>query len=100
MIIEYIAPDYHHVSLADLLRLSDNGLERSFATSEQLIEWVKNHPDQEFRAVRRGAVGEKLAPSPLDTYSLRNGDIICGGRGIVYATTLGLKNVGLGVGSG
>jgi hypothetical protein len=77
MFIQYIAPDCYHVPLVDLKRHSDGGIERSFATSEQAIEWIKNHPYVVVKAVPRGGRGQKLAP-PSDKYTLENGDIICG----------------------
>jgi hypothetical protein len=97
MFIEYIAPDCYQVPPADLKRHSDGGIERSFATSEQALEWIKNHPDLVVKAVPRGGRGEKLAP-PSNNYTLENGDIICGDL-LVY-DKLGLRKPGLGTGSG
>ena len=88
MFIQYIEPDCYYVPLADLKRHSDGGIERSFAASEQAIEWIKNHPDLVVKAVPRGGRGEKLAP-PSTNYTLENGDIICGDL-LVY-DKLGLR---------
>jgi hypothetical protein len=66
MFIEHIAPDYYFVPLADLKRHSDGGIERSFATSEPALEWIKNHPGLVVKAVPRGGRGEKLAPQKPD----------------------------------
>ena len=96
MFIEYIAPDSYQVPLVDLKR-HDGGMERSFATSEQALEWIKNHPGLVVEAVPRGGRGEKLAP-PSDNYTLENGDIICGDL-LVY-DDLGLRNPAHGTGSG
>jgi len=108
MLIEHIGEDYYHVSLVDLVHHYDGGAERSFATCEQLIEWVKDHPSLVVKAVRRGEVGQKLAqpkpppgypPNPGAIYQhLENGDIICGEL-IVY-DTYGLRKPGLGTGGG
>jgi hypothetical protein len=105
MFIEYIAPDCYQIPLADLKRHSDGGIERSFATSEQAIEWIKNHPGLVVKAVPRRGRGEKLAPQKPDPnftgvncYSLENGDIICGDL-LVY-DQLGLRKPGPGPGSG
>ena len=54
MLIEYNGQDYYHVSLVDLVHHYGNAAERSFATSEQLIEWVKNHSGLVVKAARRG----------------------------------------------
>jgi hypothetical protein len=105
MFILYIAPDCYHVPLADLKRHSDDGTERSFATSEQAIEWIKNRPGLVVKAVPRGGRGEKLAPQKPDShfngvncYSLENGDIICGDL-LVY-DQLGLRSPESRTGSG
>ena len=76
MFILIVAPDCYQVPLVDLKR-HDGAIERSFATSEQAIEWIKNHPYLVVKAVPRGGRGQKLAP-PSDNYTLENGDIICG----------------------
>ena len=96
MFIQYIAPDCYNVPLADLKR-HDGDTERSFATSEQAIDWIKNHPYLVVKAVPRGGRGQKLAP-PITNYTLENGDIICGDL-LVY-DQLGLRKPGPGTGSG
>ena len=83
MIVELKGSDYYYIPLADL-RLHDSPTGgtyvRSFNTSAEIIEWIKNHPSQVFRATRPdggGAPAQKLPPS-LDGYSLATGDVILG----------------------
>jgi hypothetical protein len=103
MIVELKGSDYYYIPLVDL-RLHDsptNGTYvRSFDTSAQVIDWVKNYPGQVFRAVRpnkTGALVHKLPPSPA-SYSLATGDVIVGDL-MVY-DSYGLRVPGLARGSG
>ncbi len=98
MIVELKASDYYHVPLVDLSQHYDERVLRTFASSEQVIDWVKHHPNVVFRAVRHGALGEKVAPSPIENYSLETGDIIVGD--LIVADSYGLRKPGHGTGGG
>jgi len=93
MLIEYVAPDYYHVDLADIFlpgQAPGAPAARSFASSEQLIAFIKNNAPLQYVAGRRGTRGVKLQPTynhPAgalqkvsgqgnSNYSLANGDII------------------------
>src|SRR5438046_154646 len=77
MIVELKGSDYYHVPLVDLIQLSGGLVIRTFASSEQVIDWVTHHPNVVFKTVRHGALGKKVAP-PMENYSLETGDIIVG----------------------
>jgi hypothetical protein len=100
MIVELKASDYYHVPLVDLIQHDDPGVSRTFASSEQAIDWVKNHPMVVFKAVRHGALGNKVAPSLPEDYSLETGDIIVGTGLIFDGSGVRTHRLKLPVGSG
>jgi len=104
MIVELKASHYYHVPLVDLSQHGDNRVLRTFASSEQVIDWVKHRPNVLFKAVRHGALGEKVAPSLLvapslmTDYSLETGDIFVGD--VIVFDSYGLRTRRLSEGSG
>ena len=107
MFIEVFEGNLYHVGLVDLIHHGTDVYERSFATSEQLFDWLKihfqNEPDVNTTAlivVRRGDLGEMLPPMPdyESVYTLGDGDIEVG-RKFIY-DRLGLRYRDLAVGAG
>ena len=107
MFIELFQSKLYHVGLVDLIHHGTNSYERSFATSEQLIDWLKirfqNNPNADTTAlvaVRRGSLGDVLPSTPGFglVYTPDNGDIEIG-RKFVYDQH-GLRYRELAVGSG
>jgi hypothetical protein len=102
MIVEIKGSDYYHVPLVDLRQHYDERVLRTFASSEQVIDWVKHHPNVVFKAVRHGALGEKVSPSSQvqlgEDYGLETGDIIVGN--LIVCDGYGLRKPGLSTGGG
>jgi hypothetical protein len=106
MIVEQNTSGLFHVPLVDLHRHKVNYAERTFASSEQLIDWLKQNPGVVFQAFRRGEIGMKVSPPAnsgsggqvSEIYSLDYGDVIVGDL-IVY-DKLGLRKPGMGYGAG
>jgi hypothetical protein len=106
MIVELKGSDYYYVPMVDL-RLHDSPITgptsgtyvRSFSTSAEVFDWVRNHPGQVFRAVRHDIPGGliKLPPS-TDDYSLAIGDIIVGD--LIVCDRYGLRKPGHAGGTG
>jgi hypothetical protein len=78
--IECINSHLYNVSLVDLLRYPDRSFVRSFASSQQLIDWLKTSGSgQRHVTVRRGKFGDEVpAVDYGDLYTLYNGDIEVG----------------------
>ena len=105
MFVELSQGSLYHVGLVDLIHHGTGFYERSFATSEQLIDWLKNrfqnNPSLDqtaLIAVRRGDLGELLTSDDASQYTPDNGDIEIG-RKFVY-TKYGLRYRELSRGSG
>ena len=106
MIIEQNISGLYHVPLVDLHRHKVDSAERTFASSEQVIDWVKRNRGVVFQTFRRGALGKKVSPpvsfgsggQTNEIYSLDYGDVIVGDL-IVY-DDMGLRIPGMGYGSG
>jgi hypothetical protein len=101
MFIEYVQSRPHHVALVDLLDYPDRNYIRSFATSQQLIDWIKRNCADEVRfiVIRRGNLGEQLPESQFardDT--LHHGDIQVGKAFVL--NSYGVRYPGLGQGTG
>jgi hypothetical protein len=107
MIVEENKSGLYHVPLVDLHRHKVEYAERTFASSEQVIEWVKQNRGVVYQTFRRGELGKKVLP-PVDLgsggeinemYSLDYGDVIVGDL-ITYNDIEGLTTPGMGYGSG
>jgi hypothetical protein len=106
MFIEFFQSNLYHVGLVDVIHHGTNVYERSFASSAQLIEWLKTHfqntkvDPTPLIAVRRGGLGEVLPSMPdyRSVYSPSNGDIEIG-RKFVYDQS-GFRYRELSVGAG
>jgi hypothetical protein len=56
---------------------TDQGKHRYFSTSEQLIAYLKDRPNQLFE-LEPTVIGQTLSASPADTYGPEFGDVFCG----------------------